>query len=613
LSGADYKLVEDREELDELAKRLAEVPEFAVDVEASDVDPMRAVLAGISVAWEENRAWYVPVKSVLDEEPTMFAARAESPGFDLDVVRAAFGPVFRDPRVRKIGQNIKYDALVLGNAGIELDGIAFDTMLASYSLHPARKSHGLDSLAKEILGHDMIPFKSLFDTRAKKKDIRVVPLDRVAPYACEDVDYTLRLKNVFEPLLGSSQVRALFEDVEMPLSLVLTRMERTGVALDTDFLGRLSVELADKLAGIEQSIYDEAGEQFNINSTARLQHILFDKLGLKPSHKTKTGYSTDVDVLKNLAPQHPVPALVLEYRTNAKLKSTYIDALPRLVNSETGRLHTSYNQAVTTTGRLSSSDPNLQNIPIRTEIGREIRKAFVSRGPDWVLLDADYSQIELRIMAHLSKDAELVKAFVDDDDVHRRTAARIMGVAPDEVSDEMRSRAKSVNFGIMYGMGARGLAQSLEIDVAEAKKFIDDYFEKYPGVRRFIEETIARAREDQAVSTLLGRTRQLPDITGSDRRSQAFAERTAVNTPIQGTAADIIKLAMVEIDRELSGGRYRAEMIMQVHDELLFEVPRGELDDVKTLVREGMETAIALDVPLKVDMGVGQNWLEAHI
>ncbi len=605
-------MVSTTDDLDRLVARLEKVAEFAVDVEASELDPMRAILAGISVAWEEKRAWYIPVKSVFDEEPTMFSTQAESPGLDLERVRSALGPVFGDPGIRKVGQNIKYDALVLGNAGIELEGIAFDTMLASYTLHPARRSHGLDSLAKELFGHDMIPFKALFDTRAKKKDIRLVPLDKVTPYACEDVDYTLRIKNVFDPLLGSSQVRALFEDVEMPLSLVLTRMERTGVALDTELLNRLSVEFADNLARIEQSIYDEAGEEFNINSTARLQEILFRKLGLKPSHKTKTGYSTDVEVLKNLASQHPVPALVLEYRTNAKLKNTYIDALPRLVNPKTHRVHTSYNQAVTTTGRLSSSDPNLQNIPIRSTIGKEIRKAFVSRGPDWVLLDADYSQIELRIMAHLSKDVELVKAFIDDDDVHRRTAARIAGVAPAEVSDEMRSRAKTVNFGIMYGMGARGLSQSLGIDVPEARKFIDDYFDMYPGVRRFIDETIEGARQDKAVSTLLGRARQLPDITGSDRRSQAFSERTAVNTPIQGTAADIIKLAMVEIDGELTARGLRAEMIMQVHDELLFDVPRDELEVVRALVRDGMENAIALDVPLKVDMGVGQNWLEAH-
>jgi DNA polymerase-1 len=438
-----------------------------------------------------------------------------------------------------------------------------------------------------------------------------VPVKTVTEYACEDADYTLRIKNVFQPLLEASQVKELFEKVEMPLSRVLTRMEMTGVALDSSFLRGLSRELAEKLAAIERSVYEQAGEKFNINSTARLQEILFRKLGLKPSSKTKTGYSTDVDVLKSLADEHPLPALVLEYRTIAKLKSTYVDALPDLVNPGTGRVHTSYNQAVTTTGRLSSSDPNLQNIPIRTPVGRKIRAAFIARD-DWVLLDADYSQIELRIMAHLSRDAELVKAFEEDDDVHRRTAARIMGVPAREVTDEMRSRAKTVNFGIIYGMGARGLAQSLGIGVEEARRFIDDYFAKYPGVRRFIDETIARAKRDKAVATLLGRARQLPDITSSDRRAQAFAERTAVNTPIQGTAADIIKTAMVQIDRRLGERGLRAGMIMQVHDELLFEVPPAELDEVKAIVRSGMEDAIRLAVPLKVDIGVGKNWLEAH-
>ncbi len=606
-----YHTVDTEAELTRFVSALARPAEFAVDVEASDVDPMRAILAGISFAWREGEAWYVPIKSVLGDETTIFAA-TECPGLPLDRVRDVLGPVLADPTKRKIGQNIKYDAIVLANSGIELEGIGFDTMLASYCLHPARRSHGLDNLARELFGHEKVPFKSLFDVRSKKKDIRAVPLKTVSEYACEDADYTLRIKQVFEPLLEASQVKDLFEKVEMPLSRVLTRMEMCGVALDTRFLRNLSHELTEKLATIEQAVYEQAGEQFNINSTARLQEILFRKLGLKPSSKTKTGYSTDVDVLKSLADEHPLPALVLEYRTIAKLKSTYVDTLPVLVNPKTGRVHTSYNQAVTTTGRLSSSDPNLQNIPIRTPIGRQIRTAFVARDAGWVLLDADYSQIELRIMAHLSQDAELTKAFAEDDDVHRRTAARIMGVRPDEVSDEMRSRAKTVNFGIIYGMGARGLAQSLGIGVEVARKFIDDYFENYPGVRRFIDETIARAKRDRAVSTLLGRARQLPDITSSDRRAQSFAERTAVNTPIQGTAADIIKTAMVKIDRRLEERRLRSRMIMQVHDELLFEVPSDELDEVKVVVREGMEGAIGLDVPLKVDMGIGKNWLEAH-
>jgi DNA polymerase-1 len=559
---------------------------------------MRAVLAGITVATREGKAWYVPVASVIEEEQLLLTPPREAPGLLPEMVRDKLGGVLRDPKIRKIGQNIKYDTIVLANAGFELGGIGFDTMLASYCLHPGRRSHGLDNLVDELLGHKMIPFKSLFESRAKKKDIRTVPVNRVCEYACEDSDYTLRVKNVLAPMLDSSQVKDLFETIEMPLGEVLTRMQLCGVALDVDLLKVLSRDLDKRLSEIQRSIYTEVGEEFNINSTAKLQEILFARLGLKPTHKTKTGYSTDTDVLKSLSSQHAVPDLVIEFRMLSKLKSTYVDALPRLVNPKTGRVHTSYNQAVATTGRLSSSDPNLQNIPIRTPLGREIRKAFVARKDGWV--------------SHLSQDAELLKAFADDADVHRGTAARIMGVSPDEVTDEMRSRAKTVNFGIMYGMGARGLAQSLEIDVTEAKEFIDDYFASYPGVRRFIDDTIERARRDKAVDTLLGRVRQLPDIDSGNRRAQAFAERTAVNTPIQGTAADIIKKAMVELDLRLRERGLEARMILQVHDELMLDVPESEIDEVKTVVRDAMENAVDIDVRLKVDMGVGSNWLEAH-
>ncbi len=611
-SPINYALVDSESSLDSLVMELERAPEFAVDVEASELDAMRAVLAGITVATREGTAWYVPVTSVIEEEQSLLMPLSKAPGLPLEMVQDKLGGVLRDPKIRKIGQNIKYDTIVLANAGIELGGIEFDTMLASYCLHPGRRSHGLDNLVDELLGHKMIPFKSLFETRAKKKDIRTLPVSRVCEYACEDSDYTLRVKNVFAPMLESSQVKELFETVEMPLGEVLTRMELCGVALDVDSLRVLSRDLDKRLNGIQRSIYEEVGEEFNINSTAKLQEILFTRLGLKPTHKTKTGYSTDTDVLKSLSSQHVVPDLVIEFRMLSKLKSTYVDALPRLVNPKTARVHTSYNQAVATTGRLSSSNPNLQNIPIRTALGREIRKAFVARADGWVLLDADYSQIELRIMAHLSQDAELLKAFAEDADVHRRTAARIMGVPLEEVTGEMRSRAKTVNFGVMYGMGARGLAQSLEIDVKEAKDFIDDYFAGYPGVRRFIDETIVNARRDRAVSTLLGRIRQLPEIDSGDRRRRAFAERTAVNTPIQGTAADIIKKAMVELDSQLRERGFEARMILQVHDELLLDVPESELDEVKQVVRDAMENAADLDVVLKVDMGVGGNWLEAH-
>ena len=607
-----YQLVDSPELLTSLAGHLESVDEFAVDVETSALDPMQAVLAGISIATEPGAAYYVPVASVIGDTGLVLMPAESAPGLPLELVRDSLGPVFAREKPAKIGQNIKYDAIVLERAGLPLGGVAFDTMLASYCLDPGRRSHGLDALALELCGHKMIPFTSLFDTRTREKDIRKVPLERVCGYACEDADFTLRLKHEFAPMLESSQVRSLFYDVEMPLSEVLMRMETTGVRVDIAFLDKLSRRYTEKVDEIEEKIYGLVEEHFNINSTQQLRRILFDKLGLKPARKTKTGFSTDVDVLKVLASEHEVPRLLLDYRQLVKLKNTYIDAIPKLVHPETGRVHTSYNQAVASTGRLSSSDPNLQNIPIRTAQGREIRKAFVSSRPGWVLLDADYSQIELRILAHLSGDDELIGAFRDGADVHRRTAAKIMGIDPDEVSDEMRSRAKAVNFGIVYGMGARGLSQSLGIDTAEAKQFIDDYFGSYPGVKRFIDDTIERARRDEVVSTMLDRVRALPDINSKNGRARSFSERVAVNTPVQGTAADIIKLAMLDVARVIDERGLRARMILQVHDELLFDLPAEELDEMKEVVRSCMENAMPLDVPLKVDMGTGANWLEAH-
>ncbi|MBI4720468.1 MAG: DNA polymerase I, partial [Chitinivibrionia bacterium] len=599
-------------DLERLAGDLMKAAELAVDVEASGLDPMRAVLAGISLASAPGAAFYVPVRSVIEDDGPTLTPPREAPGLPLEDVKRLLGPVLSDARIKKIGQNIKYDAIVLANAGIALEGVEFDTMLASYCLHPARRSHGLDALAAEVLGRRMTPFKELFDGRAKKKDIREVPVARVKEYACEDADMTLRLKHSFDPLLRASQVEELFRSVEMPLSHILTDMEMRGVRLDVPFLGALSAEFAGKLLALQEAIFGLAGEPFNINSTQKLREILFGKLKLKPSRKTKTGFSTDVDVLTSLSGQHDLPKLLLEYRMLQKLKSTYVDALPRLVNPRTGRVHTSYNQAVTTTGRLSSSDPNLQNIPIRTEAGREIRKAFIAGRDDWILLDADYSQIELRILAHLSRDAELVRAFEEGADVHRRTAAMMHGIDLDGVTDDMRSRAKTVNFGIIYGMGARGLAQALDIDAAEARRFIDEYFRCYPGVKRFVDETVASARKNGAVTTLLGRVRQLADIDSADNRARAFAERVAVNTPVQGTAADLIKVAMIKIAGELRRRKLEASMILQVHDELLFDLPAEELDEVRDIAARTMETAVPLSVPLKVDTGFGRTWLEAH-
>jgi DNA polymerase-1 len=613
----DYRLVDTEEALARLATDLVRADVIAVDVETSGLDAMRAVLAGISVATAPGRAWYVPVASEIDEDADAGGQRGllpapRAPGLPVETVRRYLSGVFAAPSPQKAGQNVKYDAVVLSRAGLPLGGVTFDTMIASYCLDPSRRSHSLDALALEVLGHEMIPFASLFPSRGRRKDIRTAPLERVKDYACEDADFTLRLAETFEPQLEASQVGHLFRDVEMPLVHVLTAMEQAGVRVDVDFLSRLSSRYAEEIASIEARIYEVVGERFNINSTQKLREILFGRLGLKPARRTKTGYSTDVDVLTALSGEHEVVELLLEYRQKVKLKSTYIDALPRLVHPETGRVHTSYNQAVATTGRLSSSDPNLQNIPIRSAEGREIRRAFVASGEDWVLLDADYSQIELRILTHLSGDDELRRAFLEDADVHRRTAALVMKVAPEEVTDDMRGRAKAVNFGIVYGMGARGLAQSLDIEIDEARRFIDDYFRSYPGVKRFIDETISEARERRCVSTLLGRLRQVPDIDSSNPGSRAFSERIAVNTRVQGTAAEVIKLAMLEIDREVRQRGLSSRMILQVHDELLFDVRRDELEEMKELVRTAMESAIEMSVPLKVDMGVGESWFEAH-
>ncbi len=611
-----YRCVSTPEALQELARRIATADEIAVDVETSSLDPMRATLAGIAIATAPGDAVYVPVWSEIEEDlsgaiPGLLA-RPCAPGLEIETVRAHLAAAFAAEKPAKVGQNIKFDSIVLARAGLPLGGIRFDTMLASYSLDPARKSHGLDALALDWCHHRMIPFEALFDKRDRGKDIRRVALDRVVEYAAEDADFTLRVKHCLAPLLDASAARRLFYEIEMPLSRILTEMEMTGVKVDVVFLSELSRGYGERIAALEERIFQAVGERFNLASTPKLREVLFDRLKLQPAHRTKTGFSTDADVLESLAGSHPVVAMLLEWRQLVKLKSTYVDALPRLVHPETGRVHTSYNQAIATTGRLSSSEPNLQNIPIRTAEGREIRRAFVAHNREWVLVDADYSQIELRILAHLSGDEALRQAFLDDADIHRATAARVMKVDPAAVTPEMRDRAKVVNFGIVYGMGPRGLAQSLDIEVDEARQFIDGYFRSYPGVKRFIDTTIAHARRDKAVSTMFGRSRRLPDIDSTSSGLRSFSQRVAVNTPVQGTAADIIKLAMLKVHGALRDAGMQTRMILQVHDELLFEAPLDEVERATGMVRDAMEHAITLAVPLKVEIGTGPSWLEAH-
>ncbi len=601
--------------LEEFRGHLSRSHEFAIDTETTSLDAIDAALVGISFSTEEGRAWYLPVACDQGEGGGGFLEKLDGgpvyQGIELDAVRKTIGDLLLDEEIVKIGHNIKYDLLVLESHGLPVTGPMFDTMIASYLLDPERRSHSLDNLSLEFCRHRMIPYKDLFVKGDRERDIRRVPLERLADYSCEDADYTMRLKEIFQEALVENSLEKLFNDIEMPLCRVLQVMEREGISIDAAELGRLSEEATREMGRLTAEIHGLAEEQFNINSGKQLQRILFDKLGLQPIRKTKTGFSTDMEVLAELAPEHEIADLVLKYRQLAKLVSTYFDALPRLVNPRTGRIHTSLNQTVTATGRLSSSNPNLQNIPIRTELGRRVRSAFIPR-KGWLLLDADYSQIELRIMAHLSSDKALSSAFLEGADIHSRTAARIYGVEESEVDSEMRALAKTINFGVIYGMGARGLSRQLGIELDGAKRFIEEYFETYPGVKEYIEHSKALAREKGYAETLFGRRRMLREIESGDGRMRSFSERIAINMPIQGTAADMIKVAMVKIFRRIRAEELESRMILQVHDELVFEVVPRELGPMQELVRESMESAVDLEVPIRVDMGTGKTWLEAH-
>lgn len=588
-----YELVQDAKRFEKLAAELAEVSEFAFDFETTSEDPVRADLVGLSFSWKTGHAYYVPVNKY----------------FDVDTVVKALKPVFENKKIQKIGQNIKYEYIVLSKYGVRLRGIHFDTMVASYLLNPSKLSHGLDDISIDYLNHKMTtPIEELIGKGKSAITMDRVDVEKVSNYCCEDSDVTFRLKEVLSKELSGKDLDKLFYKVEMPLVEVLADMEINGISIDTGYLGKLSGEMEKKLDKLTKHIYEIAGEEFNINSPKQLSHILFEKLKLPIIKKTKTGISTDESVLMKLAGKHKLPKALIEYRELSKLKSTYVDSLPELVNPDTGRVHTSFNQTVTATGRLSSSDPNLQNIPIRTEEGRKIRKAFVPAEGN-ILLSADYSQIELRVLAHLSGDRHLIKAFRDGLDIHTFTASLVMGIKEKEVTEAMRGMAKTVNFGIIYGMSPYGLSQSLEIEVDKAKEFIDAYFERYPDVKKYLDGLIAEAREKGFVTTILGRRRYIPEINSSDVRVKQFAERTALNTPIQGSAADIIKVAMIAIQEKLEKG-FGSKMILQVHDELVFDVIKKEEEDIMKIVRAGMEDVIKLDVPVTAHIETGNNWLE---
>ena len=609
-----YQTVRNETQLSDLIQLLRSTGRFTFDLETTSAFPAQAEIVGFSFSCEPRVAYYIPVRPPAEGVVPFTGLELDSDdGSTVDLI-AALQPVLTDSAIQKNGQNAKYDIIVLASYGVAVQGLAFDTMVASYLLNPTSRQHNLDALALEHFQFTKTPTSDLIGKGKKQITMREVPMEKVAHYACEDADFTERLRGIFEPRLSAAEMEDLFHKVEIPLIQVLVEVERAGVKLDLPFLAQMSNEMQERLDTLKDEIYDAAGEEFNINSTQQLGKILFEKLNMPVIKKTKTGYSTDAAVLEKLALfyDYELPKKLLSYRELTKLKSTYVDALPLMINPFTERLHTSYNQTVAATGRLSSSDPNLQNIPIRTEVGRLIRRAFVPEKPGWKLIDADYSQIELRIMAHLSKDQNLVNAFRENRDIHQTTASRVFGVPMEQVTSDLRRRAKEINFGIMYGMGVYGLSSRLNISQDEAQAIISEYFAKYPGVNAYIIGTLADARQNGYVTTLLNRRRYLPEIRSENRNIREFAERTAINTPIQGTAADIIKLAMIGIMDRFEKEKLQARMIMQVHDEVVFEVPQDEIPAVQTIVSHEMENALQLDVPVRVDMGIGDNWLDAH-
>ncbi len=587
--------------LEKLADELARQPEFALDTETTGVDPIDCELVGLCLAWEVGRGYYIPVRGVYGNT------------LDLDLVRKHIGPILADRSKLKVGQNLKYDLNVLHNADLPVAGPLFDTMIAAFVLDPTRGSYGLDKLVFQLLGHQMIPITDLIGKGKQQLRMDQLPVEHVAEYAAEDADYTWRLKQLFEPQFAPLDLDRLFYDIEMPLVSVLTAMERHGISLDTEFLRQMGGEMATRLSKIVDEVHALAAKSFNLDSPKQLAEILFDKFGFRVVRKTKTSRSTDADTLDILRREtsHPIFDLLLEYRETQKLRGTYVDALPNDLSRRTGRIHTSYHQTGTVTGRLSSSEPNLQNIPIRTAAGRRIRQAFIPRTPDEVLLVADYSQVELRVLAHYCEDEALIQAFVEDQDIHAFVAAQVNGVPIDEVTKEMRGRAKAVNFGIVYGQTAFGLAQTTGMTRAAAQIFIDDYFGRYPRIRAFIDGCVATAKRDGFVRTILGRRRPISNLDSRNANIRAQAERFAVNTVIQGSAADLIKVAMIRLHARITDERLPLRVLLQVHDELVCETPRSDADAMTEIVRTVMTGAMDLRVPLKVDVATGENWLEA--
>ena len=597
----NYVTITKKNDLKKYLKKLSKAKLVSFDLETDSVSPMQTALVGMSFSTQKDEGVYIPIQ---------YGDKAEN-NFgkdDLKNVLELAKPILEDPKVKKTGQNIKFDALVMKNHGVNVEGIEFDTMLAAHLIKPEGRSYKMDNLSLEYLNYRMVPIVDLIGKGKNQIPMSDVELERASFYAAEDADVALQLTEIFQKRLADENLTEFYEKVELPLVPVLVNMEYDGVYVDEKQLLDKSAEFGKKLDDLSADIISEAGTEFNINSTQQLANILFDYLGL-PQIKKR---STAEDVLEKLREEHPLPGLMLEYRKLNKLKNTYLDSIPQHIHPETKRIHSSFNQTIASTGRLSSSNPNFQNIPIRTEEGREIRKAFSAQKKGYVIFSADYSQIELRVMAHLSGDKGLQDAFANGEDIHARTASDIYGIPLDDVLPEMRRVAKIVNFGIMYGAGSFRMSQELGIPRAEAQTIIDLYFERFAGIRDFIDNTIAKAETDQYVETMLGRRRPVWNINSDNHMHREAAKRMAINMPIQGTAAEMIKLAMIQIHEQLQKEKMKSMMVLQIHDELLFEVPKSELDDLQSLVVEKMENALKLDVPVIVDHGVGESWFEAH-
>jgi DNA polymerase-1 len=593
----------------EVVRRVRAAGGCALDVESTALDPMRADLVGLSIAVAPGEAWYLPFGHRTSGDMLEHAEVRNLPPLH-DGALEPLVALLQDQAVPKTGHNVKYDWLVLRRAGVELRGVRFDTMIASFMVDPGKRSHALDALALEHFNVRMRSYQDVVGKGRFERSFAEVPVRDAADYCCADSDYSLRLRARLEPTLADHDLVALFRDVEIPLIGVLVDMEWEGIGIDTAYFARVTSEMRAELAQLERDIHREAGLDFNVNSTPQLRHVLFEKLQLPVLKRTQTGPSTDAEVLEELAAMgHAVPRLLLEYREIAKLLSTYLETLPQQVNPATGRIHTSFNQIGAATGRLSSSDPNLQNIPVRSPRGEAIRRGFVPR-PGNRFIVADYSQIELRLLAHLSGDPAFVEAFLAAGDIHRQTAALIFGVTPEAVTSEMRSRAKTINFATIYGQGPRALSQQLGISYEDAERFISEYFVRFAGVRAFLDQTIATARETGYVETIFGRRRYIPELQDKNFNVRKFGERTATNSPLQGSAADLIKVAMIRVEDALRE-RYRAKLLLQVHDELVLEAPAAEVESVSRLVKECMEGAASLRVPLVAAVGAGDDWLSA--